>query len=191
VDGAPDLAGRCAAALRERDWHGDEVLADQLDGAAGAGPLPALRPLPVDLEELATILQGDPLQVGGAIDLETGRVLPDAAIEYARETGAEDVDLDDDERWLRVRSEGSHRGFRDMRDFIGTVADADRADRLSIAISGRGAFRRFKDVLSRWPDELRRWFGFSAERRRGRCRAWLADEGYAVSPAPRLQDRPR
>jgi uncharacterized protein UPF0158 len=54
-----------------------------------------------------------------------------------------------------------------------------------------GAFRRFKDVLSRWPEELRRWFAFSDERQRGRCRAWLADEGYAVSPAPRLQHRPR
>ena len=58
--------------------------------------------------------------------------------------------------------------------------DWGRADRLEIAISGRGAFRRFKDVLARWPGELDRWYAFSAERQRGRARALLADAGYYV-----------
>jgi hypothetical protein len=40
--------------------------------------------LPVDLEELAGILEGDPLSVGGRIDIRTGEVWPQAAIEYAR-----------------------------------------------------------------------------------------------------------
>jgi hypothetical protein len=64
--------------------------------------------------------------------------------------------------------------------FIDTVADADRADMLGIAVQGRGAFRRFKDVLGRWPDELERWYEFSNERQRGRARGWLADAGYRV-----------
>jgi hypothetical protein len=58
---------------------------------------------------------------------------------------------------------------RDMEAFVATVTDPDRADRLSIAISGRGAFRRFKDVLARWPDELERWYRVSNERERGRA----------------------
>jgi hypothetical protein len=37
-----------------------------------------------------------------------------------------------------------------------------------------------KDVLGRWPGELDRWYAFSAERQRGRARAWLADAGYYV-----------
>ena len=32
-----------------------------------------------------------------------------------------------------------------MEDFIAGVSNPGRADRLSIAIDGRGAFRRFKD----------------------------------------------
>ena len=36
------------------------------------------------------------------------------------------------------------------------------------------------DVLARWPGELDRWCAFSAERQRGRARAWLADAGYYV-----------
>lgn len=38
--------------------------------------------------------------------------------------------------------------------------------------------RRFKDVLSRWPDELERYYQFSGERQRGRARARLAEAGY-------------
>lgn len=67
-----------------------------------------------------------------------------------------------------------------MERFIGTVRDPGRADRLEIAITGRGAFRRFRDVLARWPKELERWEMFSTDRERGRARAWLADAGYYV-----------
>jgi hypothetical protein len=63
-------------------------------------------------------------------------------------------DEEDPDRWLAVWYEGSREGYRDMQDFLGTVTDPSRADRLSIAVSGRGAFRRFKDVPARRPAEL-------------------------------------
>lgn len=65
--------------------------------------------------------------------------------------------------------------------FVDTVADDDRADRPGFAVRGRGAFRRFKDVLGRWPGQLERWFRFSGEREGGRARAWLTDAGYRVA----------
>jgi hypothetical protein len=69
-----------------------------------------------------------------------------------------------------------------MEWFISAIADAEIQERLSIAISGRGAFRRFKDTLSRWPDLMTRWFAFSEDRQRGRARACLAYEGYVPTP---------
>jgi len=95
--------------------------------------------------------------------------------------GEDDLDEGDDpDRWLWVNSEGSRPGYRDMELFIDGLDDADAADRLSIAISGRGAFRRFKDVLTRWPDLFDRWSSFSEDRRRGRARTWLAAAGYTA-----------
>ena len=142
-----------------------------------------LRALPVDLEELAGILEGDPLSVGGRIDIKTGEVWPQAAIEYALETGEEHEDTADDrERWLPVHGEGSREGYRDMELFIASVEDPGQAERLAIAIRGRGAFRRFKDELARWPGELERWHAFSEERLRGRARSGLAAAGYCVLP---------
>ncbi len=184
--GAPDLVRRCADELRGRAWAGDDDLADHLDAALGKRPAPMLRPLPVDLEELAAILEGDPVHGGGRIDLHTGEVWPQAAIDYAREEDREDSDDEDPDRWLRVWCEGSRDAYGDMEDFIEALSDEDRADRLSIAISGRGAFRRFKDVLGRWPGELEAWYAFSDERQRGRARAWLAAAGYS----PRVPRRP-
>jgi hypothetical protein len=59
---------------------------------------------------------------------------------------------------------------------------AEVADRPSIAMSGRGACRRFKDTLYRWPELVSRWYALSDDRQRGRARAWLADHGYSRSP---------
>jgi hypothetical protein len=181
IEGIDVAAHRCLAALWERSWEGDADLAAGLEAALGSGPVPLLRPLPVDLEQLAGVLEGDPVNGGGRIDLRTGDVWPQPAIEYAEET--EEHADDDDERWLWVECGGSRAGYRDMELFIAALDDTDQVDRLGIAISGRGAFRRFKDQLSRWPEQLERWYAFSEDRQRGRARAWLAAEGYA--PASR------
>jgi hypothetical protein len=185
VQEASRTAGECIAALRERDWEGDDELADSLEARLGTAPTRLLRPLAVDLEELAMVLEGDPVYGGGRIDLRTGEVWPNSAIEYAEESGELDPDDEDNDRWLRVDCEGSRPGYRDMEWFVSDISDPGIADRLSIAISGRGAFRRFRDTLSRWPDLVTRWQAFSDDRQRGRARAWLADEGYAPTPRDR------
>jgi len=109
VEGAVDLAAQCAAALRERCWDGDEELADQLQAALGWGATPLLRSLRVDLEELASLLEGDPLCGGGRIDLRSGVCWP-----YGVGYGEDDEDDDDEDRWLHVAPLGSREGYRDM-----------------------------------------------------------------------------
>ena len=176
VGGAREPAEKCAALLRDRWNEGDEELADQLEAALGTRPAPMLRPLPIDLDELSSMLEGDPLHGGGRIDLDTGEIWPSGTEDVLREEhGDEDLD---DHRWLWVESLGSRDGYRDMEDFIGVVSDPHRREMLDVAIAGRGAFRRFKDIVARWPGELERWYLFSEERRRGRARRWLAGGGY-------------
>jgi Uncharacterised protein family (UPF0158) len=178
TEGSAALAQECVDALRERRWAGDQELAEILDTALGNGPAPMLRPLPVELEELSMVLEGDPVQGGGRIDLRSGEVWSHSAIEYAQEAGEIDYDDDDPERWLWLEREGSHDGYRDMVWFIEELDDPQFAYRLARAISGRGAFRRFKGTLSERPELMTRWFAFSNDRRRGRARKWLASEGY-------------
>jgi len=56
ADGATKAAGRMVAAPRERSWEGDDVLPDQLEAWLGSGVVRDLRPLLVDLDQLAGIL---------------------------------------------------------------------------------------------------------------------------------------
>ncbi|MGW7006273.1 UPF0158 family protein [Streptomyces sp. NPDC054933] len=145
--GADTMASDFAAALRSRGWGGDEDLARQLEAALGLAPAPLLRTLAVDLEMLGDLLGGDPAHGGGRVDLTTGECWPDIA---DFEVLAHSEDFDDPDRWLRVPFLGSREGYRDMERFIAPLDDA-LADRLRIAISGRRAFRRFKDVLADEP----------------------------------------
>jgi hypothetical protein len=180
VGGARGLAERCVTALRERYWEGDEDLVAALTARLGAEQAALLRSLPVDLDELVDVLEGDAVAGGGRIDLHTGEVWPEAVFECGLESEeeGEDEDLDDGERWLWVVSEGSRAGYRDMELFVAGVAEPDLAGLLARALEGRGAFRRFRDELTGWPDLQDRWYVYSAERRRGRARAWLAAEGF-------------
>ena len=171
---ASPLASELVATLRHRDRDGDAELADQLD-PSGSDPAPTLlRSLPVDLEQLAMVLEGDPRDGGGRIDLTTGEVWPEVAFEY----GDEDEDEDETPRWLWVDGNGSRASYHDMAEFITTIPDTDLADRLEQAIHGKGAFGRFKNQLAHYPNAFDQWFRFSAERQRGRARQWLADNGY-------------
>jgi len=205
VDGAVVQATRVVSTLRERDLDGDAELADEIEAALGRGPGPALRALPVDLDDLSVALEGDPMLTGGRIDLRTGIVhqagplfesdtfddeLNDEQHEPAdvAERAEADERRDGGERWLHFDSLGSRPGYEDMIDFLATVDDEALAGRLERALGGRGAFRRFKDALAEAPDQLERFFRFTDDRRRGRARRWMAESGLCpavpTGPAP-------
>lgn len=74
VPGAAQQAGTNITALRNRDLDGDEDLAIELEAALGLVQAPALRDLPIDLDDLSLALEGDPLLTGGRLDLRTGEV---------------------------------------------------------------------------------------------------------------------
>jgi hypothetical protein len=181
VSGAVELARACVARLRERDSDGDDELVAELEAALSTASLSLPRAIPVDLEELADALEGDPTLSGGRLDLQTGDVWPGETYDVA-----EVEEEDDDDRWLHIDSLGSGDAYRDMLDFTATIADAELAEKLEIALDGRGTFGRFKSVLARYaPDELERWYRYNGDRSRGRARAWLASLGYRPSLALR------
>ncbi len=148
----------------------------------GDAPPRRVGPCPSTWMSCRSLLEASLGEEGGRIDLETGEVWPASTIEYFAEQEPEQApDFEDPDRWLYVGPEGSDEGYRDMEDFIGRVDNPDRAGPLGVAIDGRGAFRRFKDSISRWPDDQERWYRFCDERRRGRARQWLSFAGYRVA----------
>lgn len=92
--------------------------------------------------------------------------------------GADEVDLD---RFVAIPKRESSEAYEDMVDFADTVTDAHLRDLLDVALRGKGAFRRFKDVLLGYPAERERWFRFEERRRREAIEAWAREEGVEIS----------
>lgn len=90
---------------------------------------------------------------------------------------AHEVEIGFGTRYVAIPRSDSHEAWRDMQDFIGTVRDERLGDYLWDAIQGRGAFRCFRDILARHPDERDRWYDFKNTRQRERMLEWLASEG--------------
>lgn len=103
------------------------------------------------------------------------RDLPDWMKDEVRD--AHRVEAGYGERFARVPNTESHEAYGDMEEFIETVSDGRLQELLEVAINGKGAFRRFKDVLARHPGQEERWFRFSDERERQRIVEWLDEEG--------------
>lgn len=93
------------------------------------------------------------------------------------EAGADDVELG---RYVEIPRDESRDGYEDMVEFAETVTNAHLRELLAVALRGKGAFRRFKDVLLAYPAERERWFAFRDERLRGRIKGWAEDEGVTV-----------
>lgn len=85
--------------------------------------------------------------------------------------------------WRRVRTTASHESYQDMAQFVATVHHRRAADLLDRAISGRGAFRRFKDTLFEFPELRDQWFRYRDARACRRALRWLADEGLVARDA--------
>ncbi len=64
-----------------------------------------------------------------------------------------------------------------MSDFVDTVHDTDLRSKLTSALEGRNAVRRFKDVLAHYPDEQQRWAALQHQSQQEHAARWLQDEG--------------
>ena len=166
--------------LTWRAGTGDRVLADDLLARLRGEPLPG-RVLPVDLEMLGILLEGDSeLSTGAYIDLHSGEVYAESDTDpmMVGEDAAINVDEDPD-RWLHIDAAGSRDGWRDMAAFAERQHDEALRARLERAIEGKGAFRRFRDLVH---DEglTEQWEVYASDRQIGRARELLAEEGIRV-----------
>jgi len=132
--------------------------------------------LKIDLDELCNAMENSSFENEYFLDLETGDILfiseytDDEETEKLKDRIEEEFD-----RYERIPKAESHEGYSDMVDFIATVKDEHLVELLEVAINGKGAFRRFKDVLLNYPEERERWFQFKDDRMEERALEWLND----------------
>jgi hypothetical protein len=124
-----------------------------------------LDPQSVDLDELCAALDDHTPGVTWWIDPSTGGIVSHLdAVGVPRPAG------------IRIRPTEARESYRDMSQFVAAVHHRRAADLLDRAISGRGAFRRFKDTLFEFPELRDQWFRYRSARTRRRALSWLADQ---------------
>jgi len=131
-----------------------------------------LDPAAVDLDELSAALDDRTAGTSWWIEPSTGRIRSHLA-----DVGGPGVDELAGAGWRRIRRTESYESYRDMAEFVAAVHHRRAADLLDRAITGRGAFRRFKDTLFEFPELRDQWFRFREARGRRRALGWLADAG--------------
>jgi len=136
----------------------------------------------INLGELCEAMENNSYEHEYFLDVETGEILFISGYLSDEETRElKDRIKEDSERYERIPRAEPNEGYEDMVDFIATVNNERLAELLEVAINGKGAFRRFKDVMRNYPEESERWFKFKDERIEERALEWLG--GIGIRPA--------
>jgi hypothetical protein len=142
---------------------------------------PQWKDVPIDWEALEDAFENNAPEVHSYLHVPTGDVLRivDGVADpqmHARIAG--------DINYLRIEPVSSREQYRWMERYIPMVEDDDLQNKLTRAIDGKGAFRRFKDVLMGYGPERERWFAFRSERLRIFMEAWL--NAHCLNPVKRV-----
>jgi len=145
------------------------------------------REVPVDWEALEDAFENNAPEVHSYLHLTTGEVL--RVVDGVADPQMH-VRIASDPNYLRIDPVSSREQYRWMERYIPMVEDTEIRDKLTRAIDGKGAFRRFKDVLMSYGADRERWFTFRSERLRTFMEAWLTAHGIQVIARPAWQDVP-
>src|SRR5258706_10410081 len=140
-----------------------------------------------DWEALEDRIDNNAREVHSYVHLQTGEVLRivDGVADpqmHAR--------ISADATYLRIDPVSSREQYRWMERYIPMVEDVELRAKLAVSIDGKGAFRRFKDVLMSYGAERERWFAFRSERLRIFMEAWLNAHALRAVPRPTVVEPP-
>jgi hypothetical protein len=132
----------------------------------------------IDLDMLETALEDSNLTNKYFLNLVSGEVVffsDYLGLSDEDERLLEDIDGSND--YVAIERIPSYVAYQWMVDFVDELvapADEDAASKLSIALHGKGAFRRFKDTLHRVDDQwLQAWYQWKNQRLEAAVDEWV------------------
>ncbi len=143
-----------------------------------------MRVIPINWTDLETAFERNSPDTESFLDTRTGEVVTvtEGAIDYAEQRTKVQAG---GEAFVRIEPAARREQYKWMERFVAGVTDEALRERLVIAIDGKGAFRRFKDVLLNYPTERERWFTYRGELLHWAMHKWLEKEQLAPKePAP-------
>jgi hypothetical protein len=141
------------------------------------------RVIPINWDDLETAVERNSPDAESFLELATGQVISIVVGEPEAPALKRKVAANID-GFLRIDPASSREQYRWMERFVSSVADEPLRDRLIISIDGKGAFRRFKDVLIAYPAERERWFTYRADLLHWHIHNWLREHDVESSVPP-------
>ena len=132
----------------------------------------------VDRDMLEMAMEDSDLANMHFLNLVTGEVVffsDDLGLSEEDERVLDEIDGSND--YVAIERIPSHEAYQWMVDFVDelvTLIDEPAAEKLSIALHGKGAFRRFKDTLHRVDEQwLPAWYEWRDKRLKAAVDEWL------------------
>ncbi len=133
---------------------------------------------PIDLDMLETAMEDSDLANRYFLNLVSGEVVffsDYSGLSDEDERLLEEIDGSDD--YVAIERIPSHEAYQWMVDFVDEMVaptDEHAAEKLFIALNGKGAFRRFKDTLHRVDEKwLQAWYQWREKRVRDAVEEWV------------------
>ena len=133
---------------------------------------------PIDMDMLEAAMEDADLTNRYFLNLVTGNVVFFSAyigLSNEDEQLLEEIDGSDD--YVAVERIPSHEAYQWMVDFVDDMVaptDGHAAGKLSMALHGKGAFRRFKDALHSTDDQwLQAWYQWRDKQLKAAVAEWL------------------
>ncbi len=133
---------------------------------------------PIDMDMLEAAMEDSDLTNRYFLNLVTGKVVffsEYVGLSNEEEQLLEEIDGSDD--YVAVGRIPSHEAYQWMVDFVDEMVaptDEHAAGKLSIALNGKGAFRRFKDTLHGVDDQwLQAWYQWRDKQLKAAVDEWL------------------
>lgn len=138
------------------------------------------REVPIVWDDLEIAVERNAPNTESFLDLTTGQVV--TIVSGDPEAPSKRYEVSENIRnYVRIEPASSREQYRWMERFVASVSEDPLRERLMISIDGKGAFRRFKDVLLAYPAERERWFSYRADLLHWHIFNWL--EEHKIEPA--------
>jgi len=132
----------------------------------------------IELDMLEMAMEDSDLTHRYFLNLVTGRVVffsNDLGLSDEDKRLAEEIEGSDD--YVAIERLPSYEAYQWMVDFVDEMvapSDEDAAEKLSLALNGKGAFRRFKDTLHRVDEQwLQAWYQWRDKGLKAAVDEWL------------------
>jgi hypothetical protein len=136
-----------------------------------------------DWSALETAFEHNAPETHSYLDLSNGQVVTIVDSRPEDEEKRQSIRRDG-RRFVHLDPASSREQYRWMERFVQSVEDPSLKERLILAIDGKGAFRRFKDVLLSYPVERDRWFTYRANLLHIYINNWLVGQDMVLGEPP-------